>query len=338
MPPTDSRESDLPLAPSRRQALRRAGGLAAAAAALALPTWTHAQSEAPLRLLVAYPPGGSADILARLLAQHVGPVLNRSVIVDNRPGAGGMLGLGVAVQSPPDGNTIFLCPVTTLTIGTHMNKASRNDIARDLEPVSLLCSAPHVLVVNKQVPAQDMNAFVAWLKKNGKSVNYASGYGTLSHLEGVLLGQRLGVELTNVPYKGSAQAMTDLLAGSVSFLFDSIPSALPFIRSGQLRGLAVASSRRVPALQELPTLKEAGVPGYDVDNWFGISAPTNTPRAAIAKLDEAFAAIMKDPKLAESLSQNGYLANYANAADMGKIAVSEAAKWGGLIQSAGISV
>lgn len=338
MPPIDPRPSDLPLAPSRRRALRQAGGVAAAAAAFALPSWARAQSETPLRLLVAYPPGGSADILARLLAQHLGPVLNRSVIVDNRPGAGGMLGLGVAVQSPPDGNTIFLCPVTTLTIGTHMNRASRNDIVRDLEPVSLLCSAPHVLVVNKQVPAADMNEFVAWVRQNGKSVNYASGYGTLSHLEGVLLGQRLGVELTNVPYKGSAQAMTDLLAGSVSFLFDSIPSALPFIRNGQLRGLAVASSRRVPALQELPTLKEAGVPGYDVDNWFGISAPKNTPRQAIARLDEAFARIMKDPKLADSLAQNGYLANYANATDMGKIAASEADKWGGLIQSAGISV
>jgi tripartite-type tricarboxylate transporter receptor subunit TctC len=132
--------------------------------------------------------------------------------------------------------------------------------------------------------------------------------------------------------------MTDLLAGSVSFLFDSIPSALPFIRSGQLRGLAVASSRRVPALQQLPTLKEAGVPGYDVDNWFGISAPRNTPRDAIAKLDEAFGQIMKDPKLADSLSQNGYLPNYADAATMGKVGLSEAGKWGALIQSAGISV
>jgi tripartite-type tricarboxylate transporter receptor subunit TctC len=327
------------MAPSRRRAIRRASDLAiAATAAWALPSWTYAQSETPLRLLVAYPPGGSADILARLLAQHLGPVLNRSVIVDNRPGAGGMLGLGVAAQSPPDGNTIFLCPVTTLTIGTHMNKASRNDIVRDLEPVSLLCSAPHVLVVNKQVPANDMTEFVAWLKKNGKSVNYASGYGTLSHLEGVLLGQRLDVDPTNVPYKGSAQAMTDLLAGSVSFLFDSIPSALPFIRSGQLRGLAVASSRRVPALQELPTLTEAGVPGYDVDNWFGISAPRNTPRDAIGTLDRAFAQVMKDPKLAESLAQNGYLANYADAATMGKTAASEADKWGALIKSAGISV
>jgi tripartite-type tricarboxylate transporter receptor subunit TctC len=317
----------------------RAGAFGVAAAgAGAWPALALAQSDTPLRLLVAYPPGGSADILARLLAQYLGPVLKRSIIVDNRPGAGGMLGLGVAVQAPPDGNTVFLCPVTTLTIGTHMNKASRNDVARDLDPVSLLCSAPHVLVVNKQVPAQDMTEFVAWLKKNGKGVNYASGYGTLSHLEGVLLGQRLGVNPTNVPYKGSAQAMTDLIAGSVSFLFDSIPSALPFIRSGQLRGLAVASSRRVPALQELPTLKEAGVPGYDVDNWFGISAPKNTPREAVAVLDGAFAQIMKDPKLADSLSQNGYLANYADAAAMGKIAASEAQKWQALITSAGISV
>ena len=338
MPRSKSHQSDLPLTLSRRRAICRVGGvMATAAAAWALPSWTHAQSETPLRLLVAYPPGGSADILARLLAQYLGPVLNRSVIVDNRPGAGGMLGLSVAVQSPPDGNTVFLCPVTTLTIGTYMNKASHNDIARDLEPVSLLCSAPHVLVLNKQVPAQNMTEFVAWLKKNGKSVDYASGYGTLSQLEGVLLGQRLNVALTNIPYKGSAQAMTDLLAGRVSFLFDSIPSALPFIRNGQLRALAVASSRRVPALQELPTMKEAGVPGYDVDNWFGINAPKNTPRDAIAKLDQAFAQIMKNPKLADSLSQNGYLATYANSTTMGKIAVSEAEKWSALIKSTDIS-
>ncbi|CAM3776007.1 Bug family tripartite tricarboxylate transporter substrate binding protein [Bordetella flabilis] len=338
MPSSACPPNGAPARPSRRSALRRAGAYTAGLAGLGLAGLTFAQSTAPLHLLVAYPPGGSADILARLLAQYLGPVLGRSVVVDNRPGAGGMLGLNVAVQSPPDGNTIFLCPVTTLIIGTELNKNARNDVVRDLEPVSLLASAPHVLATNTHVPAQDMESFIAWLRKNGPSVNYASGYGTLSHLEGVLLQQRLGVQLTNVPYKGSAQAMTDLLAGSVSFIFDSIPSALPFIRSGQLRGLAVASSRRVPALSQLPTLKEAGVPGYDVDNWFGICAPKGTPPAAIQTLDQAFAGIMADPKLDASLEQNGYLANYANAATLRDVSIAETRKWGELIKAANISL
>lgn len=326
----------------RRQWLRVGAGLCVAAMLGATPfTDARAQSgdaSGPLRLIVAYPPGGSADILARMLGQKLGQVLNRSVVVDNRPGAGGMIGLNAAAQAAPDGNTIFLCAVTTQIIGTLLNKNARYDVTRDLDPVSLMASAPHVLVVHPSVPATDMKAFTAWLAAQDGKVNYASGFGTLSHLEGILLGQRLDVKLHNIPYKGSSQAVTDLLAGNVSFMFDSIPSSLPLITSGKVRALAVASTQRMPALAQLPTVAEAGVPGYDVNNWFGVYAPRGTPKPVLEGFDKAIAETLRDKDFVARMERNGYLPKYGNSAEMGRVATDEVRRWGSVISAAGLSL
>lgn len=318
--------------------IRRKSLLAAAAAALMPWSVVAQEADRPLRMVVGFPPGGSADILARVLGRKLSTVLARPVVIDNRAGAGGQLGLDSMAQAAPDGNTIMLCAVTTQIIGGHLKPNSRVDLARDLVPVAQVVSAPHVLVVHPSVPARTLGEFTAWLKANDGKVNYASGFGTLSHLEGELLGQRLGVKLVNVPYKGTAQAVTDLLSGAVSFLFDSIPSATPFIKSGQVRGLAVASSKRVPALADLPTMTEGGVAGYDVDNWFGFFAPKGTGPALVQRIDSALAQVMADPAIVQDLVQKGYLVAYANAAQMGRVTAAEQAKWGALIKATGIAI
>jgi len=328
---------------TRRRQLLRVGASACIAAIFGAAPLTDARAQTgdntgPLRLIVAYPPGGSADILARMLGQKLGQVLNRSVVVDNRPGAGGMIGLNAAAQAAPDGNTIFLCAVTTQIIGTLLNKNARYDVTRDLEPISLMASAPHVLVVHPSVPAKDMKAFTAWLATQNGKVNFASGFGTLSHLEGILLGQRLDVTLHNIPYKGSSQAVTDLLAGNVSFMFDSIPSSLPLITSGKVRALAVASTQRMPALAQLPTVAEAGVPGYDVNNWFGVYAPKGTPQSVLEGFDKAIAETLRDKDLVARMERNGYLPKYGNSAEMGRVATDEVKRWGNVISTAGLSL
>lgn len=328
---------------TRRRQLLRVGASACIAAMFGAAPLTDAWAQTgdntgPLRLIVAYPPGGSADILARMLGQKLGQVLNRSVVVDNRPGAGGMIGLNAAAQAAPDGNTIFLCAVTTQIIGTLLNKNARYDVTRDLEPISLMASAPHVLVVHPSVPAKDMKAFTAWLATQNGKVNFASGFGTLSHLEGILLGQRLDVTLHNIPYKGSSQAVTDLLAGNVSFMFDSIPSSLPLITSGKVRALAVASTQRMPALAQLPTVAEAGVPGYDVNNWFGVYAPKGTPQPLLEGFDKAIAETLRDKDLVARMERNGYLPKYGNSAEMGRVATDEVKRWGNVISTAGLSL
>ncbi|WP_454733658.1 MULTISPECIES: Bug family tripartite tricarboxylate transporter substrate binding protein [Cupriavidus] len=326
----------------RRRALRRIGAGALLAAGLgAAPAgtaWAQSDNTGPLRLIVAYPPGGSADILARMLGQKLGQILNRTIVVDNRAGAGGMIGLNAAAQAAPDGNTIYLCALTTQIIGTLLNKNARYDVVRDLEPVALMASAPHVLVVHPSVPARDFKEFAAWLNSRSGKVDYASGFGTLSHLEGILLGQKLNVKLNNIPYKGSSQAVTDLLSGTVSFMFDSIPSSLPLINSGKVRAMAVASTQRMPALEQLPTLVEAGIPGYDVNNWFGLFAPKGTAKPMIDAVDRAVAEVLKDKDFTAKMAQNGYTPKYGSSAELARVGASDVKRWGGVIRAANLSL
>ena len=318
-----------------------AGAASAVCGALAWPRSALAQSypSKPINMIIAFPPAGATDILARAIGQRLGAQLGQQVIVENRPGAGGVIGLEAAAKAPADGYTVFLSALTNQVIAGHLYGTTRADVSRDLEPVSLLANAPHVLNVHPSVPAKTLPELVAWIKANDGKINYASqGNGTLSHLESEMLLQRIGAKAVHVPYKGSSQALPDLLAGNVSFMFDSIAASMAHVKAGKLRSLAVAASQRVPALPDLPTVAEGGVPGYDADNWFGLFAPKGTPPAATKRLDEEMVKVLADPALGATLVQQGYVVAYGPPQKLAEVTTAEIRKWGSVVKAANIKV
>lgn len=326
---------------SRRGVLQAAAAGAALATVAGWPGLARAQAypSRPVRQVIAFPAGGATDILGRAIGQRMSEVMGQQFVPDNRPGAGGMIGMDAAAKLPADGYGIFLCALTNTAIAGHLYKQATTDISRDFEPISLVANGAHVLNVHPSVPAQNLQQFIDWLKANDGKINYASqGNGTLSHLESELLSQRLGVKITHVPYKGSSQALPDLLAGNVSFMFDSVAASMPHIRAGNLRPLAVAATSRVPALPDLPTVTEGGVPGYDVDNWFGYFAPKGTPANIVAALNDGLAKVMADPELNASLVQQGYIVSHGGPQRLAEITTAERKKWGEVITTANISI
>lgn len=332
---------DTPL--RRRDALGCIGGMALAMGStlLAAPSAALAQAypSRPLRMMVAFPPAGATDILARLIAQGMSNALGQTVVVENKPGAGGMIGLDASAKSQPDGYNILFCAVTNQAIAGHLYPKAQSDITRDFEPISLIANGAHILNVHPSVPAKNFAEFIAWLKANDGQINYASqGNGTLSHLESELLQQRLGIKAVHVPYRGSSQAVVDLISGKLSFMFDSVAASQPFIKAGQLRPLAASTSKRTPAFPDLPTIAEAGITGYDADNWFGIFAPKGTPKEALVRLNQVVEKVLTDAALIESLQQKGYVVSYGDSQKLASVVASDRSKWGGVIKTANISL
>lgn len=330
--------------PARRQFFGHAGGMAALLAApgawlASAPAYAQEYPARPIRITIAFPPGGGTDVLTRTLGEALGKELGQPVIVENRPGAGGLIGIEAASKNAADGYGLFLCALTNQSIASHLYTASKIDIARNFEPVSLVAAGPHVLIVNPSVPARTMPEFIAWLKANNGKINYASqGNGTLSHLESVLFAQKAGVDVTHVPYKGSSLALPDLMAGYCSFMFDSVSASQNLIKSGKVRGIAVVASQRVASLPDLPTVAESGVRGYDVDNWFGLYAPKGTPPAIIARLDGAVRKVLQSPSITDSLLQKGYVISYGNPARLAAVTQSDRTTWGAVVKAANVTI
>jgi len=325
---------------TRRGALRSllAPAAAGALAAAGLPAWANAYPARPLKTVISFPPAGATDILARLVAHKVGEKIGQSIMVENRPGAGGTLGLDAVARAPADGYSLYLAAVTNQMIAGHLYP-TKADLQRDFVPVALIANAPHLLIVNNEVPAKTMAEFVAWLRSKSGTVNFASqGTGTLSHLESELLLQRTGTQAVHVPYKGSAMAVTDMLSGAVSFMFDSVAASLPLIQAGKVRALAVASSTAVPAVPNLPTVTQAGVSGYDVDNWFGIYAPKGTPQAAVDLLAKATAEVLKEKSTIDELIAKGYVVTPGDGAKLAALTQADHRRWGEVIKTAKVSL
>ena len=330
---------------SSRRAHLRQGLALALGGALSTAGFSNAYAqvagypERPIRMFVAFPAGGATDILARMLGTSMGGILKQSVVVENKPGAGGMIGLEAGAKSTPDGYNLFLCALTNQAIAGHLYPKATSDITRDFEPIALIANGAHVLNVHPSVPARNMTEFVAWLKAGDGKVNYASqGNGTLSHLEAELLLQTLGVKAVHVPYRGSAQALPDLIAGQVSFMFDSVAASQSFVKNGQLRALAVTTSQRIALYPDLPTVEEAGVKGYNADNWFGLYAPKGTPADVRNKLADAVQKSLTDKALAENLLQKGFVVGFSDARQLAAVTASDRAKWGNVIKTANITL
>jgi tripartite-type tricarboxylate transporter receptor subunit TctC len=293
----------------------------------------------PVHIIVPFPPAGAADLLTRALGRKLSESWGQPVIAENRPGAGGNIGAEAAAKSAPDGHTLLMAAVTTHAVSMGLYAKLGYDLEKDLVPVSLVANVPHILVAHPSVPAKNLAEVIAWLKSQGGKVNFASqGNGTLSHLEFELMKSMGGFSANHIPYKGSAPAMTDLLAGSVSLLFDSIPSSLPQVRAGKLRGIGVASSGRSPVLPELPTLSEAGLAGFSADSWFGIMAPAGTPREVIAKLNVDVQKSLDSPEVRDIIARQGGEVMGSTPEQMAAQIRNDRQKWGRVIRESGAKI
>ena len=323
--------------------LRTLGVFCSVVAALVAPI-AFAQGAAsyptkPVRLVVPFPAGGTTDILARAVAQQLSVGWGQQVIVDNRPGAGGNIGSELVAKAAPDGYTLLMGTVGTHAINPSLYAKMPYDHVKDFTPVVLVAGVPNVLVVNPSLPVHSVPELIAYAKANPGKLNFASsGNGTSIHLSGELFRTMTGVDMTHVPYKGSAPALTDLIGGQVQLMFDNLPSSLQFIRTGKLRALAVTSAARSTALPELPTLAEAGLPGFEASSWFGILAPAGTPKDIVAKINAAVGSWLASPEAKEKLLAQGAIAAGGSPDAFVKHIDAETAKWAKVVKASGAHI
>jgi tripartite-type tricarboxylate transporter receptor subunit TctC len=288
--------------------MRFVNALAAVAAALLLApaAWAQAWPSRPVSIVVPYPPGGPVDVSARLLAPKLQEALGQPFVVENRPGAGGNIGAAHVAKSAPDGHTLLMGAIATHAINPALYRSMPYDALRDFRHVALVVQVPNVLVLNNEVPARTVQELVAILKSKPGKFDFGSGStGSTGHLAGELFKQMTGTYMVHIPYKGAAPAVADLLAGRVHLMFDNLASALPNIRSGKLRALAVTTRQRSRSLPELPTLHESGLEGFDLTTWWGIMAPAKTPAPVIERLAGELARALQAPDVRERLAAMG---------------------------------
>lgn len=317
-----------------------ARALAVIVAGLGLAT-VAAQAEdypsKPVKWVVPYTPGGTTDILARIIAQHLSEHLGQQFIVDNRPGAGNNIGTEVVVNSPPDGYTLLLVNPAN-GINATLYKKLPFDFLRDIAPVAGIIRVPNVMEVTPGFPAKTVAEFIAYGKAHPGKINMASsGNGTSVHLSGELFMAMTGIKMTHVPYRGSAPAITDMIAGTVDVLFDNMPSSIEFIRSGKMRALAVTTETRNPALPNVPTVGDT-VPGYEASAWFGMGVPKGTSAGVVEKLNKSVNEALADPKVKAKLADLGGVPLTGTPEDFGKVMASEVEKWSKVVKFAGISI
>lgn len=314
-------------------------GCGVAAFIVALPTAVRAQEAyptKPVKIVVPFPPGGAADGFARLVGGKLAEAWGQSVVVENKPGAGGQIATQAVATAPADGHTLLV-----VTVGHAVNPSLYPrlpyDTEKDLLPVAKLATVPSVLLVNPSVPAQNVKDLLALAKARPGQLSYASsGNATTSHVSMALLASLAGVDLLHVPYKGSAPAITDLISGQVQLMIDPLVSATQHVRSGRLRALAVSSAHRSPLAPELPTLAEAGVPGYDFSAWFLLLAPARTPMAVVTRLNEQVARSLAAPDVRERYQTMGAEPGRGSPAELQAFVTSELARYARLVKETGM--
>ena len=317
---------------------RTFAALSLALTPLALPggAWAQAPSAKAIRLICPFPPAGAVDIASRAIAAELSKVLGQTVTVENRPGAGGNIGGAEASRAAPDGLTLFMTTSGINAINPVLYSKMPFDPIKDLAPVSALVSLSNVLVLHPSVKANSVAEVIAMAKADPGKMNYASsGSGTSIHMSGEMFKHMAKVDIQHIPYKGSGPAMTDLLGGQVMMMFDNIPSALPHIKSGKLRALAVTGAKRDPLLPDVPTVAEAGVPGYESGVWFGLAVPAATPKAEIARLHDAAVKGTKAPEFIKRMSELGYSIIGSTPEQMAEMNKAEALRWGPIVKASG---
>jgi tripartite-type tricarboxylate transporter receptor subunit TctC len=310
----------------------------AAAVLLALSSAAFAADDypnKPIRLIIPFPPGGSNDVVGRLVAKQLSEQLGQQVFVDNRGGAGGVIGTQALSTAAPDGYTLGIASIAH-AVNPALHKLEYDPI-KSFTPVSILATGPNVLVVNPELPVKSVKELIALAKQKPGELNYASaGVGSFQHLGGELFKLMAGVNLVHVPYKGGGPAMQDMISGHVKVMFSSLIQTTPFIKSGQLRALGTGGAKRSPVLPDVPTIAEAGVPGYVADNWWGILVPAGTPAPIVEKLYKGVQAALKSAELKEAFAREGASTVEMTSAEFGDYIKAEMAKWSRVVSEGGI--
>ncbi|MGO4325791.1 tripartite tricarboxylate transporter substrate binding protein [Cupriavidus sp. 2TAF22] len=326
--------------PLRRPALALLTGAIAVAAALLCMPRAHAQDwpAKPLRLVVPYPPGGPTDIVARVVGQKLAEQLKQPVVVENRPGAGGNIGAEAAAKSPPDGYTLLVA-TTAHAINMTLFSKPGYSTQKDFAPVSLLTRGPLVLVTAPATPASNVTELIALAKARPDQVSFASsGNGQSTHLAAELFNSMAGTHMTHVPYKGSAPALTDVMGGQATVMFDTMLSAMPFVREGRLKALAITGAARSPAAPDVPTVAQAGLPGYEATAWNALLAPAGTPPAVIGTLSAALKAVLGQDDVRARFATQGFAAEWTAPAATGQFLAREIDKWGKVVKASGATI
>jgi tripartite-type tricarboxylate transporter receptor subunit TctC len=293
----------------------------------------------PIRLLVPFPPGGAADLMARSLGQKLGQQVGQAIVLDNRGGAGGTIAAEAVAKAAPDGYTLLFGTMGTQAINPNLYPRLRYDPVKDFAPVSLTHATPRVLVVHPQVAAKNIAELIALAKARPGEITFGSaGNGSSGHLAGEYFKSLTGIAMTHVPYKGTSGAMVDLLAGRISMSIDAPAAYLEYIRSGQVRPLGVTSLKRMAILPEVPTIAESGVPGFDVSNWLGVLAPAGTPPAVVTQLNHAIVQAMNDAEMRKQLGDAGIEAMSSTPAQFAAFTKTEIAKWARVVKASGAHV
>ncbi|MBU3603502.1 tripartite tricarboxylate transporter substrate binding protein [Polynucleobacter sp. AP-Kaivos-20-H2] len=293
----------------------------------------------PIQMILSFPAGGSTDIFARSIAAPLGEALGQAVVIENKPGAGGMIGMTAAAKANPDGYTIHFSALTNQAIAQALFNNPPVDLEKDFISVAQVGSVPHILEVNPSVPAKNMPELIAFIKSKNGNFNYASqGNGTLSHLEAQLFMQRIGATGVHIPYKGSSFALPDLIAGNTMLMFDSLTASLPHLQSGKLRPIAIASSERSPLLPNVPTFEQDGMKKFDVENLFAIYAPKGTSPSIVSRLEKEIRKILTNPDFKNRLANQGIHPQFANSERLTEITIAEQAKWAKIVKAANIKI
>jgi len=305
---------------------------------LALTVAAHAQNAAwptkPVRIVVTFPPGGAPDTLARVLADKWGQTLGQTFTVDNKPGAGGNIGADFVAKSPADGATLVVGTVGTHAINPSLYANMPYNNLKDFTPITFLASTPNLLVVNNTVPAKTVKELIDLAKKTPLSFG-SSGSGTSIHLSGELFNTMAGVKMQHIPYKGRAQAVPDLLGGRITMIFDNMPSALPLVKAGEVRAIAVTSATRSPAAPNVPTIAESGLPGFEATSWFALYAPAGLPREVQARINAETLRVMALPDVREKLAALGLEVATGTPEALMSFTQAETAKWAKVVKESG---
>jgi tripartite-type tricarboxylate transporter receptor subunit TctC len=306
--------------------------------AVGLPALAQSYPTKPIKMIVPFPPGGPIDSIGRLIGQHMTTALGQSIVIEHRPGAGGTLGANSVANAPADGYTLLMGSTTTLSISPHLYKNIGYDPVKGLIPIATVSTGAMVLVVNPSVPVNNLKELIAYAKANPGKLNFGAGTASPPHLAGELFKTMAGVNVVYVPYRGAAPAVTDLLGGQIQFMIDAIGTLNPHIEAGKIKALAVTSKERNPALPNVPTMNEAGVPGYELDFWTGVATATGAPPDVIAKLNAAINAGLRSADVLAAMKKFNISPNIRSPQEAAKFMTGEGEKWGEIVRKAGVKL
>ncbi len=313
-----------------------AAAFAAAALTLAGAAFAQAWPSKPIKIIVPYPPGGTSDILARAVGQKMGEQYGQAVVVENKPGATGNIGADFVAKSAPDGYTVLLADIGSLAIAPSVVPTLAFDPVKDFAPVAMVAYSPHLLVVHPSVTAKDARELVALAKAKPDSLNFAvSGIGGANHLAGIDFAQRAGIKWAYIPYKGGAQALTDMVGGQAQVMFNGMLATYPFVKDGKLKALAISSAKRFPAVPDIPTVAELGMSGFETGSWQGIVAPAGTPPEVVRKLHATVTAILATPEMKDRLDKAGAEVLPMSPEQFGGFIRSERDRWAKVVKESG---